>query len=435
MDKTIRTILHSWKDRKLPEVIPRDIDLDRYLGMKPRKIIVVTGFRRVGKTYLLFHVLNKILKEKGREQAVFINFDDERIPQKTDFLTALLPTIKMSFSKETDILFLDEIQNMPQWSKWLRRIYDSEDVEIFVTGSSSKVSSREIPTELRGRCLEVAVFPLSFSEFLRFKKVDVDTDAAEYSENERIKISKMLDEYLLYGGMPEVVLASEDKKYEILQQYYGTVVRRDIIERYNVKNEEGLKAMMRLLLNSTQYSISKLHNTLKSLNYGIGKTTLLHYVDYVESSYFMHSLPIFSPRVKDQLQYARKVYFIDCGFINTISTRLSRNMGRLFENVVAVELLRRSFGKDIELYYWRDRAGKEVDFAVKEGLRIKQLIQVCFDIEDIDTKKREINALARAGDELKCKNLSVINGNYEGKEKIKNKLITFTPLWKWLLPG
>ena len=231
----------------------------------------------------------------------------------------MLPTIKKNIGSEIEFLFLDEIQNMPSWSKWLRRIYDNENLRIFITGSSSRVSSREMPTELRGRCLEVHCYPLSFTEFLRFKNVKIDLTAIPYSEKETVKAARQLDEFLTYGGMPEVVLTSEDRKYEMLQQYYGTVVRRDIVERFKVNNEEGLKALLRLLLNSTQYSISKLYNTMKSLNYEIGKTTLLNYMNYIESSYFIKSVPIFSPKVKDQLQYPRKLYFIDNGFINAQS--------------------------------------------------------------------------------------------------------------------
>jgi len=434
MDDTIKTILYSWHDKKIPHIIPRDINLENYLDIKPRKIIAITGFRRTGKTFLLFDLLNKLLKKQDREQEVYINFDDERIPQKTEFLTNLIPSIKQSFKKKTLHLYLDEIQNMPDWGRWLRRIYDNEDFGIFVTGSSSKVSSQEIPTELRGRCLEIKVFPLSFKEFLKFKKIKIDIDAFQYSENEKTKAIKAIDEYIQFGGMPEVVLASEDKKTEFLQQYYGTVVRRDVVERYNVKNEEGLKAMMRLLLNSTQYSISRLYNTMKSLNYEIGKTTILNYLNYVESSYFIHSLPILSHKIKDQLQYPRKIYFIDNGFINTLSTRYTKNNGRLFENVVAIDLLRRySQSNNVELCYWKDRSGKEIDFAIKDDLKIKQLIQVCYDVEYYDTKKREIDALLKASDELKCKNLLVITKDYEETEEIKDKKIKFIPLTKWLL--
>lgn len=433
MDETIKTILYSWMDRKFPEIIPREVNLGSYLDMKPRKVLAITGFRRVGKTYLLFQLLNEILKRNDKEQAVYINFDDERIPERTEFLTQLLPIIKQTFSKDPEYIFLDEIQNMPDWSRWLRRIYDSEDMGIFVTGSSSKVSSREIPTELRGRSLEIKVFPLSFGEFLNFRRKEIDIKAVKYSESERTKLVKMLNEFLNFGGMPEVVLAREDKKFEILQQYFGTVVSRDIIERFRVKNEVALKSMLKLLLNSTHYSISRMYDNLKSLNYKIGKTTLLNYMNYVESSYFTHSLPIFSPKVKDQLQYARKVYFIDCGFINALSTRLSKNMGRLYENTVAIELLRRSSKKDVELYYWKDRLGKEVDFVVKEGLKIRQLIQVCYDIDNFDTKKRELDALLKCSYELKCKDLLIITGDSEGIEEYKNRRIKLTPLWKWLL--
>ena len=433
MNKTIRTILHSWIERKLPITIPREINLENYLDMKPRKIIAITGFRRVGKTYLLLQLISKTLKDQNKEQEVYINFDDERIPENTEFLTELLPTIKQTFKKETQHIFLDEIQNMPNWSKWLRRVYDTESFGIFATGSSSKVSSREIPTELRGRCLEIKVFPLSFREFLRFKNMKIDPSVLQYSENEKTKVTRALDEYIRFGGMPEVVLSDEERKSEILQQYYGTVVRRDIVERFNVKNGEGLKAMMRLLLNSTQYSISRLYDTLKSLNYEIGKTTLLHYIQYVESSYFTHSLPIFSYKIKDHLQYPRKIYFIDNGFINSLSTRHSKDIGRLYENAVMIELLRRFPQKDIELYYWSDRRGKEVDFVVKHDLRIEQLIQVCYDVEDYNTKKREVDNLIKASEELSCNNLLVITGGYKGAEEIKNKKIKFIPLSEWLL--
>ena len=433
MKDTIKTILYSWIDKKIPITLPREIRLENYLDIKPRKIIAITGFRRVGKTYLLFQLISKMLQRQNKEQIVYINFEDERIPEQTRFLTELIPTIKQTFKKEIQYIFLDEIQDMPKWSKWLRRIHDNENLGIFVTGSSSKVSSREIPTELRGRCLEVRVFPLSFREFLVFKNVDVDLDALKYSENEKTRITTKLEEYLRFGGMPEVVLSTEDKKLEILQQYYGTVVGRDIIERYNVKNGGGLRAMMRLLLNSTQYSISRLYDTLKSLNYEIGKTTLVNYLHYVESSYFMHSLPIFSYKIKDYLQYPRKLYFIDNGFISSISTRHSKDYGRFYENVVAIELLRRYSEKDVKLYYWSDRRGKEVDFVVKNGLRIKQLIQVCYDIEDYNTKKREVDALLKAGKDFNCKNLFVITEDYEGLEEFKNRKVNFVPLSKWFL--
>lgn len=432
MQEIIKTILQEWKEKKIPEVIEREINLIGYLKMPIPKIITITGFRRVGKTYLEFQLIKKLLKKKNKEQMAYLNFEDERIPFKTEILSNLLPIIKQNFKELPEFLFLDEIQNIPNWSRWARRIYDKEKIKLFITGSSSKMSSREIPTELRGRCLEIKVSPLSFQEFLKFKNVKIDFKAVSYSENEKAKMLKLFNEYLFCGGMPEIVLSEQEKKLEIIQQYYKTVIRRDIIERFNIKNEEGLKALLLLLLNSTFYSISKLGNTLKSLNYKIGKTTIQQYLSYIENSYFIESVPIFSPKIKDRLQYPRKVYFVDNAFINFLSTKLSKNFGRLYENLVFIELKRR-LGFEKEIFYWRDSSGKEVDFVIKKGEKIEQLIQACYDINDFSTREREIKNLIKASKELKCSSLIIINQDKEAEEKIKNKKIKFVPLWKWLI--
>ncbi len=432
MEKILKTIFYEWKERKLPEIIRREKDLKEYLRVKPQKIIAITGFRRIGKTYLILQLIKELLEKKDREGVVYVNFEDERIPLRTEILTDLLPTIKQTFQKLPEILFLDEIQEIPGWSKWMRRIYDEERIKIFVTGSSSKMSSREIPTELRGRCLEIKVSPLSFKEFLKFKSIKINFEAASYSENEKAKVSKALEEYLLYGGMPEVVLTSAERKIEILQGYYRTVIRRDISQRFKIKNEEGLKALLLLILNSTSYSITKLYNTLKSLNYKIGKTTLLNYLSYIENSYFMESVFIFSYKIKDQLQYPRKIYFIDNGFITALSTKFSKDFGRLYENLVFQELKRRA-DYQTEIFYWKNRAGREVDFVLREQSKITRLIQVCYDINDPVTRDREIKALLMASKELKCDDLMIINQDIDRAEKIKMKEIKFIPLWRWLM--
>jgi predicted AAA+ superfamily ATPase len=222
-------------------------------------------------------------------------------------------------------------------------------------------------------------------------------------------------------------------KFDILQQYYATVVRRDIIERYDIKNEEAIKALLRLLLNSTQYSISRLYNTMKSMGYEIGKSTLQKYIGYIESSYFMQSVYILSPKVKNQMQYPRKLYFIDNGFISALSTKFSDNMGRLYENMVAVELMRRYSGVEQEIHYWKDSNGKEVDFVIKDGIEIRELIQVSYDISERDTRKREMSALYKASKELGCDNLTIINENEDGEEEYRGNRIRLIPLWKWLI--
>jgi len=432
MRKIIKTILYDWQNKQIPDILPRKINLEQFLRAKPKKILAITGFRRVGKTFLCFELINKLSKKFSRQEMVYINFEDERIPLKTDFLTQLLPTIKETFDKNLKILILDEVHNVPLWSKWLRRVYDNENIQILVTGSSSKMSSQEIPTEIRGRCLETSILPLSFIEFLQFKNIVFDPKAIDFSQTDQGNLRKSFNEYLQYGALPEIILSDKTRKFEVLQQYYKTVIQKDIVERFKIKNQEGLKALLLLLLNSTYYSANKLYNNLKSLNYKIGKTTLLHYISHIETSYFLYSLPIFSYKIKNQLQYARKAYFVDNGFISALSTKFTNNFGRLYENLVFIELKRRQ-KHDFALFYWRDETGKEVDFVVKQNLKISQLIQVCYNLDDPDTKKREIESLIRAGRELKCNNLLVITQDFEGEEKIKNKKINFIPLWKWLL--
>ncbi len=433
MERIIKTILAEWKGKNIPIIIPRETNLKNYLNMKINKVIVLNGFRRVGKTYNLYGLISELLKSYSHEEVVYINFEDERIPLKTEFLTNLLPSAEEIFNKKIKYLFLDELHNIPDWSKWLRRIHDNQNINIFISGSSSKMSEEEIPTELRGRFLEIKMFPLSFKEFLKFKNLNFDFKILDYSNNEKPLMLKSLAEYLTYGGMPEIVIIEENKKFELAQSYYSTVIKRDIVERYKIKNEESLKALLKLLLDTKEYSISKSYNNLKTLGYEIGKSTLQKYLSYIENSYFTFSLPIFSYKIKDQMQYPKKIYFIDNVFINSISTKFMSNFGRLYENCVAIELKRRKK----EFYYWKNTEREEVDFVIKNNTKIGQLIQVCYDITDPDTKKREIKALLKAGRDLKCNNLLVINKDYENKEKlewfgIKGK-IKFIPLWKWLL--
>ena len=434
MNNIIKTILAEWKGKDIPLIIPRKLDLQSYLNMKINKIVVLNGFRRVGKTYILYGLANELLKLNSREEVVFINFEDERIPLKTEFLSDLLPTSEEIFNKKIKYLFLDELHNIPNWSKWLRRVYDAnQNMRIFVSGSSSRMSEEEIPTELRGRFLEVKVFPLSFKEFLKFKNLNFDFKILEYSEKERPIILKALTEYLLYGGLPEIVLEDKNKKFELAQSYYATAIKRDIVERYGIKNEESLKTLIKLLLDSRDYSISKAYNNLKSLGNEVGKSTVQKYISYIENSYFAFSLPIFSYKIKDQIQYPKKIYFIDNSFINSISTKFMNNYGRLYENIVAIELKR----KKEESYYWKNTEKEEVDFVIKKDTKISQLIQVCYDLTDPDTKKREIRALLKARKELKCNNLLIINQNYSGEESTEwfgiRRKIKFIPLWKWLL--
>lgn len=405
MNTILRTLLLEWKDRKLPHVIRRDVSLDTSLSESVHNAMVITGFRRVGKTYMLYEAIEKLLKTQTRSEVVYINFEDERIiAPSTDFLTDLIPEIQAVYGKKPTYLFLDELQLIPNWSKWVRRILDVETLQLFITGSSSKMSSSELPTELRGRAWEVKANPLTFREFLRFKNALVDFTKVAYVKDEIARFRFLFDEYLTFGALPAVVLTSQEKKQELLQSYFQTVVQRDITERYKIANDIALKTLLKLLLNSSYITISKLHNTLKSMNIPVGKSTIDNYLSYIETSYFVTELYMYNPSIVNQLQYLRKVYCVDTGFLTALSTKFSKNMGRLFENLVFHKLAR----ENETMYYYKDDKGNEVDFAILNEGKTAALYQVCFDLTDEETQSREVKSLIKAGVALQCQNLNLV---------------------------
>lgn len=431
-------LFKEWQEIWIPELKERD--MEEILPKNIRKIITFTGVRRSGKTYTMFQLIKQLSKHIPQERIFYVNFEDERIEKTKEALTGTIPALLKLYGngKKNYFLFLDEIQIMPEWSRWLRRVYDTyRNISFFVSGSSSKLSSREIPTELRGRSLNFEVFPLSLKEFLKFKNIELERHF-EHSERKLSELKRALTEYLEHGGFPEVVLEdSVLQKKRIVQEYFKTIISRDIAERHRVKKIYLLRDFLRLLLNTTNFSINKTVNVLHSQGKSVGKGTLINYTNYVEESYFCFFVPIFSYKIKEQLRYPQKVYFADNSFITNISFKFSKDYGRLYENTVALQLKRMQTKNPLlEFYYWRDKT-KEVDFVVKAGPSIKWLMQVCCDIDDYDTKKRETDALIAASKELKCKNLFVITQDYEAEEEVKRgglkRKIKFIPLWKWLI--
>ncbi|MEM5831299.1 MAG: ATP-binding protein, partial [Candidatus Aenigmatarchaeota archaeon] len=385
MRTILKELIEEWKERELPKIIERDKDPTRLIDWKIFNAIPIIGFRRVGKTFLLLNVAKKI----GKENTIYIDFEDERLPRKTEVLTYFSDVIKEIYGKKKLILLLDEIQNIPNWSKWVRRMLDSFNYQIILSGSSSKLSSKEIPTELRGRCITFELYPLSFLEFLRFKGENINelTDALKLN---------LLREYIIFGGLPEVVLSEEAKKYLLIEEYYKTFLVRDIFERYNIRNKELMRDLIRLLLNSTYITITKVFNTLKSIGHKVGKETIANYFYYLENSFFIEFLEIFSPKIKNSLKAPRKIMLIDNFFIKRFS-RFSENMGRLMENCVFLQLKRKISENPLaEIYYFKDYQQNEVDFVIKEGLNIKQLIQVTYASNKDEIEKREIKALLKA---------------------------------------
>jgi hypothetical protein len=326
-------------------------------------------------------------------------------------------------------LFFDEIQNVNGWEKFVRRLLERRDVRIFITGSSSKLLSREIATALRGRSLSFRLFPLSFKEFLMFKGFKAEEP---FIEDERGVILRHLDEYLQFGGFPEIVNYDVLLKLRTLREYLDMIVYRDLVDRYGIEKISVMKSLIRLLVKSfsRRVSIRSLYNSLSS-GMALSKNTVYEYFSYLEDVGFVLPVKRFSFSEKELMRGISKMYVVDTGFPTIFGLKDS---GYRMENAVAIELLRRKHYLNplLNVYYWSDRQQKEVDFVVTEGLEVRKLIQVCYDIEELNIKKREVNALLKASKEIECSNLQVITWDYESIEDVKGKKIEFIPLWRWL---
>jgi len=416
--KIIKDILLENENINIKDLKERDFDINSLIKKKINKIITLTGFRRVGKTYLLFLILEKI----KNEFFIYFNFEDERIPESTEVMTELMFAVEELYRKQPAYLFFDEIHIIPGWGKFLRRVLN-KGYKIFVTGSSSKLGLKEIPTELRGRTINYTIFPLSFLEFLHFKGIEINK---LYSQKE-IEIKNTFEEYLVYGGFPELYESNEIERKEVIQEYFRTLVQRNLIERFNIKEEALLNSTVKLILNSLTISISKLTKTLQSMGFRCSKNTISNYITYLEKSFFLIQTLYYSKNVKDQLQYPRKIYFVDNGFIKYLSLNPDRT--RFLENAVALELTRRGQ----EFYYWKNQRGEEIDFVLIEKEKVSQLIQVSYDISLTDTREREVRALAKGLKLFGLQKGMILTFDSEEMIKTGEYEIEVKPVWKWLL--
>lgn len=424
-------VLNDWNlwRREFDTGIPREDYVREILDLLgTRKIVAVMGARRSGKSYLMRQVIKEISGEIGNKNTLMINFEDVRIEPTTETMDAAFNLyLEVLRPDKPPFIFLDEVQRVDGWERWVRTIHELEKARITVSGSSAKLLSRELGTLLTGRHLDIRVFPLSFREFLKFKNFKVDPENLLDLIEKEGRIKGLLEEYLEYGGFPEVVLA--ERKTEILSTYYEDITTRDVIERYRIRKPDKLKALCRYYLTN----ISSPH-TFNSVSRFIGMPvdTVARYSGYSEQAFLIFFIKRFSFSVKEQENSPRKVYAIDTGLSNFIGFRFTENIGKTMENIVAIELLRRC-SRDGGIFYWKDTYGREVDFVVKDGLKVRRLIQVTYASARGDIDEREIKVLLKACKELKCEDLLIITWEYEDEEESKGRKIVFTPLWKWLL--
>ncbi len=383
------------------------------------QVKVIMGIRRCGKSILSY----QLLKDKP---FAYINFDDENLANLTaEDLNDVLEVFYEVYGDFKYIL-LDEIQNIAGWELFVNRL-QRQGFNAIVTGSNAHLLSRELSTHLTGRNITLKLFPFSFREFIKYHGVVVK-NADLLSTKERGLLKKKLEEYISVGGFPEVVKDPANKK-AYLQSLYSDILNKDIIIRYKIKFSKTLREIANSLMSNTasHVSFNKIKNmfNLKSVH------TALNYLSFLEESFLFFLVPRFSYKAKERVIATRKIYAIDTGMIGALSVSFSRNIGKIYENMVFLELAGRMTLS--EIYYWQDIYQNEVDFVVKGGRNINELIQVCYDTGNYDTKKREVSALLKSGKELKCRKLTIITDDYEALESAGGRKIKFIPLWKWLL--
>ncbi|MEM3555600.1 MAG: ATP-binding protein [Candidatus Micrarchaeia archaeon] len=426
----IAEILLDWNfwEKEQPAGIPRPLYQDTIKNfLKTNQIIVIIGVRRSGKSTIMMQTA-KTLIDSGTDphDILLVNFEDYRF---YEFSLKLLQQIydfyleKIAKGKDRYI-FLDEVHNIKGWERFVRTLVDKKEAKIIVSGSSSKLMGRELATLLTGRHINLLVFPLTFKEFLLFKNLKLDKETERISRRREIK--KLLAEFLGYGSFPEVVLADKKVRYKMLVDYIESIINKDIVTRYRIKETQKLRALVKFYMTNiaSPVSFNKIKNWLS-----LPLRTVERFSYYLEEAYLVYFLRRFSFKVKKQEKSARKIYVIDQGLSNAYGLKFSANVGRVMENVVLLELLKNG----AQVYYWKSQTGKEVDFVIEENLKAKQLIQICYDVSDYNVKIREASALIKASEELKCRNLVVITWDYESEEKIQGVKIKFVPLWKWLL--
>jgi len=408
---------------------------NREITVKPSKniISVIKGVRRSGKTMLTYLTAKNYPKEK----TLFINFEDPRLQDiKSDDIIKIVEIYQKFLNKGLpDLLVLDEVQNIKGWEKVARLYTESKKINVLVTGSSSKLMSEEYSSILSGRHLDLELFPLSFREILNWNNIDTSSILEIYKN--KIEVTRTLDYYIKFGGFPRTVLEeNETKKLNLLRQYFNDIIQRDVVIRYKIKNIEKLEALAKIYLSniSTIQSFNKLRKILN-----ISLDTVERFTRYFEIARLFITLSKFSYSVKNQIISPRKVYCIDTGLYNALGFKFSENIGRLMENLVYIELLRQKsyFNPNMEIYYYKDYQGYEIDFLVKEGIEVKELIQVTYATDFDEISPREYRALIKASELFKGTRLTIITWDYEDQRVLewwgRKAKIDFVPLWKWLL--
>jgi len=399
--------------------IPRQKMVEAKSFLDSDLVKVVIGPRRAGKSIFTAHLFKDKLP-------AYVNFDDENLVKLEDY-DELIKELHSLYGQNKYLLF-DEIQNLPNWELFINRLH-REGYNLLLTGSNAKLLSQELATSLTGRHVPIEILPFNFKEYLKAKEF-------EYQENEMVLPEKkgmllnLLIDYMTNGGFPELVVKGlEPRGY--LDTLLDSLIFKDIVKRHKLRLSEKIYDLELYFLNNftAEFSYQKVSRLLGFSSVA----TLEKFVKYLEEAYLVYTLTRYSYKTGERLSSPKKAYLVDNGYISAKAVQYSPNNGKLMENLVFSELLKMGYQPNHSLFYYRTKNNKEVDFILREGLKVRTLIQVAYDLNGPDTEAREIKALIEAGKELKCNNLIVLTWDDEKIVEANGQKIAFTPLWKWLI--
>ncbi|HLD70784.1 MAG TPA: ATP-binding protein [Negativicutes bacterium] len=384
-------------------------------------IKVILGPRRAGKS--VFALM--LLKEQS---FAYFNFDDESLPgeEKID-LDELMTELKLAYGDTKYILF-DEIQNLPNWELFANRLHRG-GYNLVLTGSNASLLSKELATHLTGRHIPIEILPFDFTEVLKAKQYEVNLDKLLVPD-EKAKLLEYLTQYMTNGGFPEIVTKGVDPR-GYLDVLFDAVMFKDVVKRHKVRFSKQISNLGSYLINNVSglYGTKKLADVLNFKS----QVTLENYLDYLTQAYLLFPLERHSSKATMRMKSYKKAYVVDNGFVTAKAVQHSPDTGKLMENLVFAELVKRGYKPGHELFYYKSKNDREVDFVLKKGYQVTELLQVCYDLTGPDVEQREVKALLEAGKELGVSNLVILTWNEEREITKDGLTIQVRPLWKWLL--
>ena len=397
--------------------LERRSNQDTEMLLSSRLIKLITGPRRVGKS------TQALLMLRNRNFA-YLNFDSQQLLDAwdADLVMRMLDDVYPGY----EYLLLDEVQNLDAWDLWVSELYRLGK-NLVITGSNAKMLSSEMATALTGKYLKVEMLPFSLEEFFDWNKLDL----VRLSPEQQADASALMDDYLRNGGYPEVV-ASRQLTRTYLDTLFDSIVWKDVAKRHSVRNVTDLNDLALYLVSNFCNPVSA-NELTEELGFSSVNTTK-KFMDYLHEPYLFYYLPRYNNKLKLMKKAPRKIYVVDNGFVAAKAFSLSDNLGRLLENQVFVELLRQGYDTDKTMFYYRSRNDKEVDFVLRKGTHIDRLVQVCYDMSNAKTEKREVDSLLECAAELNCSNLAIVTNTEQRVIDKDGYRIDVVPVAKWRVP-